>query len=215
VSWAPVQYLRPEQEDGQWFRWNQNPSELFETRLLMAWLDLAWKTMGRVNANKLAAVMAQVYGSAPTDGAPAVLPPDRVLAVGILRRNRTRLANEKSFVPFAIELDVERGTCFARFAHERGQGYETTQLLRLPEALVALASSGPIQLATTSTNRREQLQERSQHFFHAAITDFCQRAERPLILIDAVACRDMWPWLADTKIDPQNVVIGQHPHKVG
>jgi hypothetical protein len=199
---VPVQYLRPEQED-----------ELrFETRLMMAWLDLAWKTIGRVNVDKLAAVMAQVYGSVPTDGAPAVLPPDRVLAVGILRRNRTRLTNEKSFVPFAIELDAERGTCSARFARERGQSYEITRLLPLPEALVELASSGPIQLATTSTNRREQLQERSQHFFHEAITDFYQRAERPLILIGAVACRDMWPWLADTKIDPQNVVIGQHPH---
>jgi hypothetical protein len=209
---VPVQYLRPEQEDGQRFRRDQNPVELFETRLMMAWRDLAWKTIGRINANKLAVVMAQLYGPASTDGAPTVLPPDQVLAVGILRRNRTRLTNEKSFVPFAIELDVERGTCSARFARERGQSYEFTRLLPLPEALIELASSGPIQLVTDRTNRRKQLQERSQHFFHEAITDFCQRAERPLILIDAVACRDMWPWVADTSIDPKNIIIGEHPH---
>jgi hypothetical protein len=199
---VPVQYLRPEQED----------ERRFETRLMMAWLDLAWKTIGRVNANKLAAVMAQVYGSVPTDGARAVLPPDRVLAVGILRRNTTRLANEKSFVPFTIELDVEHGTCSARFARERGQSYEITRLLPLPEALVELASSGPIQLTTDRANRSKQLQERSQHFFHEAITEFCQRAERPLILIDAVACRGVWPWVRDTEIDSQNVIIGEHPH---
>lgn len=203
----PIQYLRPEQEDG-----HQRQAESFENRLMMAWRDLAWKTIGRVSVDKLTAIMAQVYGAAPTDGAPAVPPPDRVLAVGILRRNRTRLANEQSFVPFAIELDVERGTCSARFARERGQSYEITPLLSLPEALVELASSGPIQLATDRTNRSKQRQERSQHFFHAAITDFCQRAERPLILIDAVACRGVWPWVADTRIDPENVVIGEHLH---
>ncbi len=95
-----------------------------------------------------------------------------MLTVGILRRHMTRLANEKSFVPFAIELDVQRGTCSARFARKRGQSYEITRLLPLPNALVELASSGPIQLATDRTNRREQLRERSERFFHEAITDF-------------------------------------------
>ena len=209
---VPVQYLRPEQEDAQRFRRDQNPVELFETRLMMAWRDLAWKTIGRINANKLAAVMVQIYGPTSMDGAPAVLPPDQVLSVGILRRNRTGLAKEKNFVPFAIELDVDRGTCSARFARERGQSYEITALLPLPEALVELASSGPIQFTTDRTNRSKQLQERSQRFFHEAITDFCQRAECPLILIDAAACRGVWPWVTDARIDPENVVIGDHPH---
>jgi hypothetical protein len=146
------------------------------------------------------------------DGAPVVLPPDRVLAVGILRRNGTRLANEKSFVPFAIELDVERGTCSARFARERGPKSEITPPLPLCDALVELASSGPIQLATDRKARKEQLLERSQSFFHEVITDFCQRAERPLVLIDAVACREVWPWVADTRLDSENVLIAGHPH---
>jgi hypothetical protein len=140
------------------------------------------------------------------------LPPEQEDRQGFRRRNTMRLANQKSFVPFAIELDVERGTCSARFARERGQSYEITRLLRLPEALVEPASSNPIQLATDSTNRSKQLQERSQHLFHEAITDFCQRAERPLILIDAVACRGVWPWVAGARIDPENFAIGEHPH---
>jgi RNaseH domain of pPIWI_RE len=27
-----------------------------------------------------------------------------------------------------------------------------------------------------------------------------------------VACRGVWPWVRDTEIDPQNVIIGEHPH---
>jgi hypothetical protein len=209
---VPVQYLRPEREEGQQFRQNQDPSELFETRLMMAWLDLAWKSIGRVRTGELVDVAARIYGSGEAAEPPAVLPPDRVLGVGILRRNSTRSDNQKSFVPFAIELDIERGSCSARFARERGPGLEITPLVSLPDVLVELAASGPIQLVTDKSGRREQLRERSQHFFHEVITDFCQRSERPLVLIDAVSCREVWPWVTDTKLDGENVVIAGHPH---
>ncbi|MGH2486342.1 MAG: pPIWI_RE module domain-containing protein, partial [Ktedonobacterales bacterium] len=172
----PIQYLRPEQEEGQTFRRNQDPANLFETRVMMAWLDLAWKTIGRIKSDKLGMVMQRIYGAARADGATSVLPPDRALAVGILRRNETRLANGRSFVPFAIELDMEHGICSARFARERGPGFEITPLQPLATTLVELATSGPISLATEKTTRKEQRQERSQHFFHQAITDFCQRS---------------------------------------
>jgi len=208
----PVQYLRPEREEGQTFRRNQDPAKLFETRVMMAWLDLAWKNIGRIKSDELAAVTQHIYGAAGDDGAAAVLPPDRVLAVGILRRNETRLANEKSFVPFAIELDMEHGVCSARFAREREPGFEITPLQPLATTLVELASSGPIQLATDKTTRKEQLQERSERFIHQVITDFCQRTLRPLVLIDAVACRQVWPWVTDTKLDSENIVVAGHLH---
>ena len=209
---VPVQYLRPEREDGQHFRRNQDPAKLFETRLMMAWLDLAWKNIGRVKSVELAEVTENIYGAPSSDREAAVLPPDRVLAIGIVRRNETRLANEKSFVPFAIELDLDSGTCSARFARERGPGFEITPLQPLSTTLVELASSGPIHLAVANAGRKDQLQERSERFFHEVITDFCQRTKRPLLLIDAVTCRGVWPWVADARLDSENVSFTGHPH---
>lgn len=210
---VPVQYLRPAHEDGQVLRHNENPAKSFETRLMMAWLDLAWKNIGRVRGDELARVAAQIYRKDPAGDVPPVLPPDRVLGVGILRRNATgRLANEKSFVPYAIELDVERGTCSARFAREQGSTFEITPLLLLREALVELAASAPIQLAIDKSDRKRQLQERSEHFLHTVITEFCQQAVRPLVLIDAAECRGIWPWIADAKLDRENILIDGHTH---
>lgn len=209
---VPVQYLRPEREDGQEFRKNQDPAERFETRLMMAWLDLAWKNIGRIKSQELADVAALIYRPTCADDHPVVSPPDRVLAIGILRRNSTRLNNESSFVPFGIELDVERGRCSARFARERGSSFEITPLMPLPEVLAELAASGPIQLVTNKAARQDQLQERSQRFFHEIATEFCQSAERPLLLIDAVSCRGAWPWVADTKLDGENILVAGHPH---
>src|SRR5207244_11222902 len=122
----------------------------------VAGVALSWTTVGGVKARELAGVAPGVDGATPADGGATVLPPDRVLAVGILRRNKTRLGNDKSFVPFAVELDVDRGTCSARFARERGMGFEITPRLPLPNALAELAASGPIQLATDRASRKEQ-----------------------------------------------------------
>jgi hypothetical protein len=44
------------------------------------------------------------------------------------------------------------------------------------------------------------------------ITEFCQRVERPLVMIDAATCRDVWPWVADSRLNPDNVILNGHPH---
>lgn len=205
---VPVQYLRPIQDNWGRLPKDQTPEGHFLQRLLVAWSDLVWKTIGRVKDERLREAAAAIYKNTPD-----VQPPDRVLALGVLRKNSTtRLWNEGSFVPFAIELDTGRGTCDARLARERGSTVETTATLPLKETLALLAESGPIQLSADPKNRREQRRDRAARFFHHVITDFCRRAERPLVVIDAVACRDVWPWVADSRIDVHNVVLGEHPH---
>lgn len=210
---VPVQYLLPERGIGQKFHSKQDPAKLFERRIVMAWLDLAWKSIGRIDMTKMTEAVTDIYGTASEVGAAQVLPPDRVLAVGVVRTNRTvRRANQASVVPYAIELDLQRGVCSARFARGRAPRFDITPVLPLARALAELASSGPVQLTDGSSGRREQLQERCQRFFHTVISDFCQTAKRPLVLIDALTCRDVWPWVADARLDPSNVVIGDHMH---
>ena len=144
---------------------------------------------------------------------PGVLPPDRVVAVGVLRRNTTRaLFNEGSFVPFAVELDVAQGTCEARFARERGADRRDHAAAAARGGPPAPRRQRPHPAGHRPRARREQRRDRAGRFFHEVIADACQRAERPLVLIDAVACRDVWPWVADTRLDPANVLLGSHPH---
>ena len=199
---VPVQYLRPYKEG--------KPRDLesdFDTRTVAAWLDLAWGSLGRIDPAGLEKILARIYGGAAVN---KVEPPDRVLALTILRRNSTRRRrNEQSFVPAAIELDLRKGTCSARFARRKEEGsIEYSPQRAMPLAITELAASGPITLDSS----RERRGESSQSFFYEAITEFCNRATNPLVIIDADTCRSAWPWLQDSNLDPNNVLMAGHPH---
>lgn len=203
---VPVQYLRPEQEEGEHFGPRQDPARLFLGRIMAAWLDLTWKTLGRVRCTKLAGELAKLY---PEGG---VRPPDRLLAVGILRRNETRRFGETTFVPYAIELDVASGICRGRFARWVEGRLDVTPMAPLPDTLVELARSGPLNLAPERAGRFKLLGERSEQFFRQVITEFCQASERPLVLIDADTARSYWGWVADRNLDPSNIKLAGEAH---
>ncbi len=197
---VPVQYLRPSCEGNR-------PVPDFETRTIVAWLDLAWKTQGRIDTCKLKQITCNIYADR-LSGQPQA--PNRLLALGILRQNRTRQrANQSSFVPVSIELDVQTGTCWARFARRKaGGGMDILPKKPLVQAIADLAESGPITLGADKMERRKD----SESFFYKVITDFCRRISNPLVIIDANTCRDVWSWLTDSKLDPENVIIDGHLH---
>lgn len=185
---------------------DKDESEDFETRLMMGWLDLAFKSLGRVRPSKLVEEARKLYGEASLFHAY----PDRVLALGVVRRNESRfLANHRSFLPYAIELDTESGVCTASFAYEDNQtkNLVITDALPLPEALVKLAGLGPIELSTRKQGERNlELKERSQAFFKVKLAEFGKRGGlNPLAIVDSDTCRSVWPWLTDATIEPNNV----------
>ena len=180
----------------------------FENRLMIAWLDLAYKSLGRVRPGKLLPEATNLYGNPDQSGSY----PDRVLALGVVRRNRSRfLGNERSFLPYAIELDVESGVCSASFAYEDPETGQPvcSDFLPLPQALVTLAGLGPVPLSNEKrAEHRKALTERTQAFFKDRLADFGRRSLRPLVIIDADTSRSVWPWLTDDLIDPNNVHLG-------
>jgi len=213
---VPVQYVLPREE----FREEADPkvksgkvksseqieaeiAQEFETRLMVAWLDLAFKSLGRVRPGKLLDEIHTIYAD-PTLG----MVPDRVLALGVIRRNSTRtIANEPAFLPYAIELDIEQGTCSASIAYEDPATHLLTwfDTLPLPQALVRLASLGTVQLASAKKDRQKILAERTQEFFKNQLVDFSKRSLHPIIIVDANTSRSAWSWLQDKDIDPTNV----------
>lgn len=209
----PVQYLLPQEDlpiEGRRGK-PKTAEELaksFENRLIMAWLDLAYKSLGRIKPRKLIQKAAELYQ--PEHPTLFDAHPDQILALGVIRRNKTRyLKNERSFLPYVIELDVESGVCRASFAYEDAQSRQLTwsQMLPLPQALVALAKLGPIQLYTNHKDKdyRKVLADRTQRFFKAQLAERTPRSLHPLVIIDADSARSVWPWLQDESIDPANV----------
>lgn len=219
---VPIQYLRPRGEDRETIEAQPTRGksrsleeiiaeidQKFEDRLMIAWLDLAFKSLGRVQPQKLLREAEGLYDSQTY--------PDRILALGVIRRNKSRfLLNERSFLPYAIELDVDQGICEASYAYEDPETGEVTwtNFLPMPQALVKLAGLGPIQLTTTKEGepRRQQLIDRTQRFFQHCLADFGQRSKQPLVLIDADSSRSVWPWLKDEEIDPNNVRLADGFH---
>ena len=193
---VPIQYLLPERE-------TQKRGLDFRGRTIQAWQDLCLKTRGHYEFGLLRESLER--GSAGV--------PDRILGIGVIRRNRTVLWNERSFIPFAVELDLENKLNWTSFARNSDSGnIETTARIPLPGALAELAASGSSSLTTANGDKRRQREEHAQAFFYEVITEFCQRAKSPLILVDAMTCRDTWGWLTDAKINPDNVLIGPHIH---
>ena len=192
----PIQYLLPERE-------TQKGGLDFRGRTIQAWQDLCLKTRGHFDFGGLRESLDR--------GAAAI--PDRILGIGVIRRNRTSLWNERSFIPFAVELDLENKLSWARFAkNSDGCNIETTSRIPLSRALAELAASGSSSLTTANGDKRRQREEHAQAFFYEVITEFCQRAKSPIILVDAMTCRDTWGWLTDAKINPGNILIGPHIH---
>ncbi len=218
---VPVQYLLPRHgeladsgEAGQGAKPSsehriKKDTEKFQHRLMIAWLDLAYKSLGRVRPGKLVSEASKLYKGA--QGNRFGNYPDRILALGIVRRNeRARLRNERSFLPFAIELDVETGTCTASFAYQDATTEKVTRSdpLPLPQALVKLARLGPVDLSSAAGgDRTRELGERTQAFFKERIADLMKRGLKPLVIVDADSARSYWQWLKDDEIDPGNMQL--------
>ena len=193
---VPIQYLLPERE-------NQKRGLDFRGRTIQAWQDLCLKIRGHYEFGMLRESLDRCGAAIP----------DRILGIGVIRRNRTALWNERSFIPFAVEMDVENKLSWARFARNSdGGNIENTARTPLPRALAELAAIGSSSLTTAHGDKRRQREEHAQAFFYEVITEFCQRAKSPLILVDAMTCRDTWGWLTDAKINPDNILIGPHIH---
>lgn len=217
---VPVQYLRPRDEKaGQVTprkgkkkteeEIEEDLSQQFETRLMVAWLDLAFKSVGRVKPAKIRQGVDAAYKDAPYSLYGNE--PDKVIALGTVQRNKRRKkGNDASFFPYAIELDVQTGVCQARFAYEENRQVIDTGFMPMPKALVTLAGLGPIQLTSAGFQevRKERL-DRTQHFFKTVLDEYRggRRALRPLVLVDADTSRSYWPWLQDVNIDPSNILL--------
>ncbi|MCP2013408.1 hypothetical protein L1280_000536 [Deinococcus sp. HSC-46F16] len=198
-----VQYLLPirRKKTGDLAR---NADNNFRIRVINAWRDLAWKSLGKMDGIERKA--REILG---TEGRP-------VLGVGIIRVNRkSGVGNDASFIPYAIELDPVTGTCVGAVMLGQGEGEPSpTPFMPLPDLIRVLTDYGPSYLArrklTRETNKARGLY--TQRFLQQVLVERTRLNPELIVLADASTLSGMWPWLADSKITPGNVTLNDQTH---
>lgn len=181
-----------------------NAENNYRIRVVNAWRDLAWKSLGKMDG-----IARKAEDILKTSGRP-------VLGVGIIRVNKKRKqGNDASFIPYAIELDPATGTCIG--AVMLGQGDmppRITPFMPLPDLIRELTDFGPSHLARSKTSAETDKLRRmhTQNFLHQIFVERSQINPDLIILADMSTLSGMWPWLSDAQIDPVNMSLAGESH---
>lgn len=198
-----VQYLLPIRRKGNG-ELARNAENNYRIRIVNAWRDLAWKSIGKMDGIERKA--QEILG----------VPGRPVLGVGIIRVNRKAgQGNDASFIPYAIELDPKTGTCVG--AVMLGNGEEKpamTAFMPLPHLIHTLTDFGPSYLARAKdsfeTNRLRSLH--TQHFLQQVFLERTRLEPELIVLADMATLGGMWRWLSDSELNPNDITLNDERH---
>lgn len=198
-----VQYLLPIRRKGNG-ELASNAEKNYRIRVVNAWRDLAWKSIGKMDRIE--------------DKAREILeaPGRPVLGVGIIRVNRKfSQGNNASFIPYAIELDPATGTCVGSVMLGHGESDPSrTAFMPLPQLIHTLTDFGPSYLArrkdANETNKLRSLH--TQDFLEKVFFERTRLNPNLIILADMSTLGGMWRWLSDAEIDPTNMILSGEAH---
>lgn len=198
-----VQYLLPIRRKGNG-ELARNAENNYRIRVVNAWRDLAWKSIGKMDGiERKAQEILGVSGRL-------------VLGVGIIRVNRKKgQGNDASFIPYAIELDPTTGTCIGAVMLGNGEEKPTmTAFMPLPHLIRTLTDFGPSYLAkskdTNETNRLRSLH--TQNFLRQVFLERTRQQPDLIILADMSTLGGMWKWLSDGELNPSNITLNDERH---
>lgn len=171
--------------------------EDFLMRMQSAMKDLVWAHWGRVEG---------VRSTVETCFPDASSRPREIIGITVIRRQRGRgRSNDQSFLPVAIRLDAETGKCFLRCAYEsNARTYTSSPWEHLPEALSRIAQLSPVKLAEEPRERGTRFMRFVEEVVGRAVDDKAQ----PVVLVDSTTASSLWPWLADSRINVDDIVVG-------
>lgn len=133
--------------------------------------------------------------------------PKEILSITIVRKQRGRARGkiDSTFLAVAMRLKVDTGRCELCCAYEKGNRLEISPWKDFSHAIAFIAGLSPIKLASEPRERKTRFME----FVKQIISNSVEEGAQPLVLIDSSNCVQMWPWLADTKIDANQIDLGQ------
>ncbi|MBO1348188.1 MAG: DUF3893 domain-containing protein [Hormoscilla sp. GUM202] len=129
--------------------------------------------------------------------------PKEIIAITIVRKQKGRARGriEQTFLPIATRIKVETGECELCCAYERGNRLEVSPWSKFSDALGAIAQISPVKLADKENIRKE----RFMTFVKDIISSSVEEGNQPLVMIDSSNCVRLWSWLADSRINANNI----------
>jgi len=181
----------------------------FRMRLVNAWRDMAWKSIGKMRSLEL-----KVQRSLEQDLNAQTMPV--LLGLGVIRTNQRRSqGNETCLIPYAIELDPSTGACQAALLLKRGDSEpHATPMLELRQLIKELTQNGPSHVARNVPRNAKWAEEarQTQLFLYKIIAERAKLHRDLIILADMQTLSGLWPWLADSKLDPTNLELAGEAH---
>lgn len=138
---------------------------------------------------------------------PAEARPKEIIGITIVRkqRGRKRGSIESTFLPVAMRLKVETGECELCCAYEKGNSLQISPWSKFADAIAFISQISPVKLA----DKRDVRQTRFMEFVKQIISNSVEEGNQPLVMIDSSNCVQLWPWLADARINANEINLGQ------
>jgi hypothetical protein len=104
-----------------------------------------------------------------------------------------------------MRLKVETGECELCCAYEKGNSLQISPWSKFADAIAFISQISPVKLA----DKRDVRQTRFMEFVKQIISNSVEEGNQPLVMIDSSNCVQLWPWLADARINANEINLGQ------
>ena len=134
---------------------------------------------------------------------PSEAKPKEIIAITIVRKQKGRVAGpiESTFLPIAIRIQVETGLCDMCCAYADENELNITEWERFSDALTKVSAISPVKIGNSAEIRKRNFMKFVKH----VVSDSVERNMQPLVMIDSTNCVRLWPWLADSRMDANNI----------
>jgi hypothetical protein len=129
--------------------------------------------------------------------------PKEIIGITIVRKQKGRVRGEigSTFLPIAMRLKVETGECELCCAYEQGNNSQISPWSNFSEALAFISQISPVKLA----DKKDPRQTRFMGFVKQIISNSVDEGNQPLVMIDSSNCVQLWPWLADARMNANQI----------
>ena len=133
--------------------------------------------------------------------------PKEIIGITIVRKQKGRKRGriENTFLPIAVRLNVETGRCEMCCAYEKANSLAISPWSIFSDAIGFIAQVSPVKLA----DKREVQKTRFMDFVRQIISNSVEEGTQPLVLIDSSNCVQLWGWLADVRMNAEQIDLGQ------
>ncbi|MEN8443519.1 MAG: RNaseH domain-containing protein [Cyanobacteria bacterium J06555_13] len=136
---------------------------------------------------------------------PSASKPKEIIAITIVRKQKGRVRGriESTFLPIAIRIQVETERCEMRCAYAIENKLKLTEWEKFPDALARIANISPVKIGNNHQIRKRNFMQ----FVRDVISPSVAQEMQPLVMIDSTNCVQLWPWLADVRINATNIQL--------